>query len=362
MRASGPATVRPVSAAETSAQVGPLTLFPLFEPRRDAAGAAARGREQNLLLVEDHHRSVVEHDPRLAQHDAVAGSVRLQCEEVVDVETVGKLQGVGAVQLDLAQRRGIVDANPVAQGQGSEHVSLAWSDDYGETWRSITQPSSPEGMLPIVTSADGRTFVAMTSIPQVSRDHGVSWAPARGLPPSARVIGDRVDPRSFYAVDFENGRLLSSDDAGGTFKPLSSTGFPRDLRSDAPSNPEVPMPLLGVPGRARDLWLISRGRLFHSLDAGRSFQAVPNALSIGRLSFGKAAPGHDYPALYAIAFRGELLAIWRSDDRGSTWSRINDARHEYGRRFRCIAGDMRVDGRVYVGTDGRGIVYSDSNR
>jgi hypothetical protein len=86
--------------------------------------------------------------------------------------------------------------------------------DYGKTWRPITPPSSHDGTIPIVTSADGRTFVAMTPIPQVSRDHGTSWTPVRGLPPFARVICDRVDPRRFYAVDFENGSLLSSDDAG----------------------------------------------------------------------------------------------------------------------------------------------------
>ena len=259
------------------------------------------------------------------------------------------------------EARVVVRSGMPSRAHGSEHVSLAWSKDYGKTWRPITPPSSHEDTIPIVTSADGRTFVAMTPIPQVSRDHGASWAPVRGLPPFARVICDRVDPRRFYAVDFENGRLLSSDDAGVTFKPLPSTGFPHNLGADAPGNPEEPMPLLAVPGRAGDLWLLSRGRLFHSLDAGRTFQAVPNALSIARLSFGKAAAGHDYPALYAIASRGELFAIWRSDDRGSTWNRINDAGHEYGRRFRCIAGDMRIDGRVYVGTDGRGIVYSDRN-
>jgi photosystem II stability/assembly factor-like uncharacterized protein len=200
----------------------------------------------------------------------------------------------------------------------------------------------------------------MTPIPRVSHDHGTSWT-SLDLPPFAQVIGDRVDARRFYAVDFENDRLLSSDNAGATFKLLPSAGLPHNLRAAAPANPEVPVPLLAVPGRAGDLWLISQGLLFHSRDAGQSFQAVSNDLSIARLSFGKAAAGHDYPALYAIAARGELFAIWRSDDRGRTWSRINDAKHEYGRRFRCIAGDMRIDGRVYVGTDGRGIVYSDRN-
>jgi photosystem II stability/assembly factor-like uncharacterized protein len=80
---------------------------------------------------------------------------------------------------------------------------------------------------------------------------------------------------------------------------------------------------------------------------------------VAALGFGKAAPGHRYPALYALGVKGSTHAIWRSDDKGASWLRINDAQHEYGWRLRCIAGDPRVFGRVYVGTDGRGIVYGE---
>ena len=80
---------------------------------------------------------------------------------------------------------------------------------------------------------------------------------------------------------------------------------------------------------------------------------------MGKECFGKLSLGHDYPALFAIGERDDLRAIWRSDDVGVTWVRVNHPRHEYGRRFRCIAGDPRVFGRVYVGTDGRGIVYGE---
>jgi xyloglucan-specific exo-beta-1,4-glucanase len=249
---------------------------------------------------------------------------------------------------------------------GDNNASLAWSGDYGSTWQPIAAPPAPTdqqrhrpGDIPIITSADGRVFVVMTPVPQLSRDQGKSWT-TLGLPPGARVIADRKDPRRFYALEFESAMFWSSDDAGLTFKPLASKGLPQTLRADAPRSPEVPVPLLAAPGRSGDLWLISQGHLFHSIDGGRDFQAVSNDLSIARLSFGKAAAGRDYPALYAIASRDDLRAIWRSDDGGSTWSRINDSKHEYGRRFRCIAGDMRIRGRVYIGTDGRGIVYGDS--
>jgi hypothetical protein len=52
-----------------------------------------------------------------------------------------------------------------------------------------------------------------------------------------------------------------------------------------------------------------------------------------------------------------IKAIWRSDDMAMTWVRANDDQHQYGTRFRCIAGDPRIFGRVYIGTDGRGAFY-----
>jgi hypothetical protein len=82
-------------------------------------------------------------------------------------------------------------------------------------------------------------------------------------------------------------------------------------------------------------------------------------LAVRALAFGKPKRDGDYPTLFAIGQRGNLTAIWRSDDIGTRWVRINDPDHEYGRRFRVISGDPRVFGRVYVGTDGRGLLYGE---
>jgi len=48
--------------------------------------------------------------------------------------------------------------------------------------------------------------------------------------------------------------------------------------------------------------------------------------------------------------RGLSAAPGRAGDLWFTsqWVRVNDPVHEYGRRFRCIAGDPGVLGRVYV--------------
>ena len=116
---------------------------------------------------------------------------------------------------------------------------------------------------------------------------------------------------------------------------------------------------MASPGGVSELWFVSRIGLFRSRDGGRSFTRLASSIEVEVLAFGKAAPGKACPALFAIGRKGSLRAIWRSDDAASTWIQINDAAHEYGRRFRCLAADPRVFGRVYVGTDGRGILLGE---
>jgi photosystem II stability/assembly factor-like uncharacterized protein len=168
-----------------------------------------------------------------------------------------------------------------------------------------------------------------------------------------------VAPETFYALDFHSSALYASTDGGRTFRPRVSRGLPASLEDDVPTSPEEQWPLIATPGNRGDLWLITREGLFHSTDAGRTFSRVDGGIFVAALSFGKAPPGRRYPALYALGVKGDAYAIWRSDDEGASWIHINDSHHEYGRRFRCIAGDPRVFGRVYVGTDGRGIVYGE---
>jgi hypothetical protein len=231
--------------------------------------------------------------------------------------------------------------------------TLAYSLDYGRSWQPLSPPSAASA---ITASADGHAFMVMAKVPLVTRDRGRSWARTRGLPTGAHPIADKVAPETFYSLDFKHSELYVSTD-GTTFSPRASHGLPRTLEDDLPTSPERQWPLVATPGKRGDLWVLAPEGLFHSTDGGSSFARVDGGLLVGALSFGKAPPGRDYPALYALGAQGNTYAIWRSDDDGASWMRLNDSRHQYGQRFRCIAGDPRVFGRVYVGTDGRGIVY-----
>ena len=113
-----------------------------------------------------------------------------------------------------------------------------------------------------------------------------------------------------------------------------------------------------VPGSEGDIWLPLTNGLYHSTDSGASFTRIGSIESAGLLGLGMPAPGAQYPALYVAGTVTGTYGIFRSDDAGITWTRINDVAHQFG-TLDVLAGDPRVYGRVYIGTSGRGVVHGD---
>jgi hypothetical protein len=248
-------------------------------------------------------------------------------------------------------------------------TSLAWSADGGASWQPLRVPTgaAPAGTIPpertgdaaITVSADGTTFLVETIQPLVTRDRGRTWQPVRGLPSRVRVTADKADARRFYAIDFTANRVVRSDDAGATFHRVASAGLPGVLSSARTTNREAATPLVAVPGKAGALWLLVGDDLYRSTDFGEHWARATRDIAIARYGLGKAAPGSAWPALYAIATQGGTRGVYRSLDGGAAWARINNDAHRWGLRLRMVSGDPRRFGRVYVATDGRGIMYGD---
>lgn len=232
----------------------------------------------------------------------------------------------------------------------------AWSEDGGETWAPFAaEPAGSAGSGSIAVSADGSRFfwAASGATPCVSTDRGATWTPSAGLPGGLGIVSDRVSADRFYAFDAASGEVFVSSDGGVTFAATAT---------DLPELPSWQLnlgTLQAVPGIEGDVWLTAaEGGLFHSTDAGASFTPVASVEQAFAIGFGMPAPGQIYPAAYLLGAVGGVVGVFRSDDAGATWTRINDDQHQFG-WINQIAGDPRVYGRVYLGTSGRGIVYGE---
>lgn len=230
------------------------------------------------------------------------------------------------------------------------------SNDGGNNWYQGQEPAGGAGSGVIALAADASNFVWSPTggAPVVySISRGSSWALSSGVPAGAQVRSDRVNPNKFYA--FSGGRFYASTNGGASFT-VTAAGN---------------LPLLGnvkfkaVPGREGDIWLAGGSEsgaygLWHSTDGGASFGKVGGVQEADNIGYGKAAAGADYVALYAVAKIGGARGLFRSIDKGATWQRINDGEHQYGNFGEALTGDPRVFGRVYVGTNGRGIVIGET--
>ncbi|MEV6848287.1 cellulose binding domain-containing protein [Actinoplanes sp. NPDC051411] len=234
----------------------------------------------------------------------------------------------------------------VGNADAAPHIGI--SNDGGKTWYQGQEPSGVTGGGTVAVGADANSVVwapAGTGV-YYSTTRGSTWSASTGLPAGALVESDRVNPKTFYA--YAAGKFYTSTDGGATFA-TSAAAMPADGR----------VHLKAVPGAAGEVWLAGSTGLLRSTDSGATFSKVSSVTSGVNVAFGKAAPGASHPAVFLVGTVGGVTGVFRSDDTGTSWVRINDDAHQYGNAGDALAGDPRVYGRVYLGTNGRGILYAD---
>jgi photosystem II stability/assembly factor-like uncharacterized protein len=238
----------------------------------------------------------------------------------------------------------------------------AYSLDGGETWNSFaSEPSESGGAGTIAVSADGKTIVwtPRRSLPNFSRDNGATWTVCGNLARNIRVVADSVNPNKFYSFDSHSGKFYLSTNGAADFiatEPELPVAESFGNGFGAGSDGGVVCATLGNEG---DIWINFRNDgLYHSTNSGAAFTKLGTVRQAYSLGFGKAASGKKYPALYLIGKIDDVQAIFRSDDSGMTWMRINDDQHQFG-WISHVTGDPRIFGRVYFATGGRGVIYGD---
>jgi photosystem II stability/assembly factor-like uncharacterized protein len=250
-----------------------------------------------------------------------------------------------STDIDFAQSK---PSMMVRVGRGGAQDG-AYSTDGGLSWNGFkAEPVAGAQDGHVALAADGSTIVWTQAgqAPYRSTDNGASWSRVSGLGTGAVVVADRSSARTFYSLS--GGALYASTDGGATFTARAG---------NLPSGK-----LTAVPGIAGDLWIAGGGKgLLHSTDGGRTFTTLKTVQSASALGFGKAKPGTNYQALYLIGTVKDVTGVFRSTDKGATWLRVNDNAHQWGAigGVGVITGDPDTYGRVYVGTNGRGLQYGD---
>ena len=232
-------------------------------------------------------------------------------------------------------------------------ISLSYaggSSWYGlnNAWQSNSEDTTGGGE--VAMSADGESILWSPNGKPVyySTNSGSSWALSTGIPQGAAIASDRANGNIFYG--FAQNSFYVSRDKGKTFT-VTATNLPQSGQ------------IRGMHGVEGDIWLIGEGEedggLFHSTDGGLSFTKIEQVNQGSLVGFGKAASGETYMALYIMAQVDGVRGVFRSDDAGASWIRINDDDHQYGIANTSLIGDPRIYGRAYLATNGRGIFYAD---
>lgn len=233
-----------------------------------------------------------------------------------------------------------------------ETTTLTYTKDGGATWETVAHKPDPSTGGQVAMAADGSSFIwipgSVSGQPYITTDFGETWYYVEGLGYNAKITADRVNPKIYYATC--EGLFYVSTDGVYTFE---SAG---QMVADSAE----PISVVGEEG---NVWMSSSILIMYTQDAGESFSTVKTLSSVTCIGFGKWKDDDSYPVIYALGDDGEQGdGVYCSEDKGESWTRINDNQHRFGNLNGFITGDSNVYGRVYIATNGHGIIMSDRTK
>lgn len=259
------------------------------------------------------------------------------------------------------------DPNCVVRVGGNEYYQGGTgggliSRDNGKTW--VDFAAKPEGAYAgrvAMSCGDSQHIVwrPFRKPMYFTKDGGRTWAQGKGLPPADQfhdywswnqyLVADRAVADRFYFLADRTGQVYRSDDGGENWQAVGQI----------PVAPTRWYGLVSSYGKNSELWVyLHTAGLYRSTDGGKSFQRMDQIQEALLASFGKGAPNGQHPAAYCYATINGRRGMYRSDDMGATWVAIGPPNYP-GDEPSAIAGDRNVYGRVFVGTNGRGIYYGE---
>jgi xyloglucan-specific exo-beta-1,4-glucanase len=238
----------------------------------------------------------------------------------------------------------------------SDNVPVHYTKDAGATWRELKS-------VPKLVGSDKASYGYVAISPDASiifwspskgsntyftKDEGATWEECKGLRNNTYLVCDPVKSDYVYACNGKS--FYISTDGGRTFSS-------RNILLNGGSRFTI------VPGQEGAILLPYSG-LALSLDYGENFTRFKGVKSCQAVGVGKPKnEGRPY-VIYiwgSLTSDPETDGLFASEDFGTTWIRINNDQNQFGGpgNGNFVVGDMNEYGKVYMGTVGLGIVYSE---
>jgi photosystem II stability/assembly factor-like uncharacterized protein len=216
------------------------------------------------------------------------------------------------------------------------------SDDRGATWRTLLQSSGAVTRALAIAPGEPRMLAAGGDDGvRISADGGRSWRRAgQGVPGLISVESlafDPADRRTLYAGTWR--QAFRTQDGGASWRRvaegmvLDATVYAWDI--DASDS--------------RDIWISTCGWVYRTKDGGDRWTRFTTGFTNRR----SHAVRRD-PLRPGVVYAATVGGLHRSADFGASWTRVS--------RETLVVTALEVDrrsGRLYVGTEGEGVFYSD---
>jgi photosystem II stability/assembly factor-like uncharacterized protein len=217
------------------------------------------------------------------------------------------------------------------------------SDDRGATWTTLLESdrSVPTRAMALAPGAPRLIAVGGDEGVRLSADGGRSWSATGegvdGLRQVESLAFDPADRRTLYAGTWR--QAFRTRDGGASWSRiaegmvLDATVYAWDFDS----------------ANTRDVWVSTCGWVYRTHDGGDRWTRFTTGFTNRRSHSVRRDPTRP-----GVVYAATVGGLHRSDDGGATWARIT--------RESLVVTALEVDrrsGRLYVGTEGEGVFYSD---
>jgi photosystem II stability/assembly factor-like uncharacterized protein len=217
------------------------------------------------------------------------------------------------------------------------------SDDRGATWKTLLQSKDAVTTRALALAPGEPRLLAAGGDDGVrlSSDGGKTWTRTGvGVPGLLQVESlafDPADRRTIYAGTWR--QAFRTRDGGASWSRiaegmvLDATVYAWDFDG----------------GDSRDIWVSTCGWVYRTRDGGDRWTRFTTGFTNRRSHSVRRDPLHP-----GVVYAATVGGLHRSDDFGATWTRIT--------RETLVVTALEIDrrsGRLYVGTEGEGVFYSD---